>query len=426
MTPHAVLHLEARSPTPRATSWSSPRTRPSATSSTSASPTSRPTRRARDRLQTDDLHGRDDHLLLGRAVRCRQRTPTAATSTTYPSDNNRRLPEALDPDAALSGRPVQTLPTAHVPVDARPKAPAATACRSAGRELQQPARRRHDGRDLVHEQHDLPGRHRPLLARARRRRDGIGLTWSAPERSSGRSSAGAEPATRPTVTCCPSGRGRRSRARLPTTSRSTRPTAGNATSRHPTPGISFIKMTGTGVFHWRVRAEFPKARHGEARALLGDADVHAHDRAAAQPRTGSARPRPAELGPEDRRQGVQGADRQDARLHAGRSDSPPTTRASRRHDAVGYQSGGTLYWRVAGVDEDRNQGDWTLSRSSSCRGCASRSWAREAQEEDQGHDQGLDDDRRAGWGRCAVRVTGPGMKPVSGSRRTRSETRSSR
>jgi hypothetical protein len=25
----------------------------------------------------------------------------------------------------------------------------------------------------------------------------------------------------------------------------------------------------------------------------------------------------------------------------------------------GYNGGGTLYWRVAGVDEDRNQGDWT-------------------------------------------------------------------
>jgi hypothetical protein len=24
----------------------------------------------------------------------------------------------------------------------------------------------------------------------------------------------------------------------------------------------------------------------------------------------------------------------------------------------GYNAGGTLYWRVAGVDEDRNQGDW--------------------------------------------------------------------
>jgi hypothetical protein len=28
----------------------------------------------------------------------------------------------------------------------------------------------------------------------------------------------------------------------------------------------------------------------------------------------------------------------------------------------GYQSGGTLYWRVAGVDEDRNQGDWTQAQ----------------------------------------------------------------
>ena len=28
----------------------------------------------------------------------------------------------------------------------------------------------------------------------------------------------------------------------------------------------------------------------------------------------------------------------------------------------GYQSGGTLYWRVAGVDEDRNQGDWSTAQ----------------------------------------------------------------
>jgi len=27
--------------------------------------------------------------------------------------------------------------------------------------------------------------------------------------------------------------------------------------------------------------------------------------------------------------------------------------------SYGYTGGGTLYWRVAGVDEDRNQGDWT-------------------------------------------------------------------
>ena len=25
----------------------------------------------------------------------------------------------------------------------------------------------------------------------------------------------------------------------------------------------------------------------------------------------------------------------------------------------GYNGGGTLYWHVAGVDEDRNQGDWS-------------------------------------------------------------------
>jgi uncharacterized lipoprotein YmbA len=26
---------------------------------------------------------------------------------------------------------------------------------------------------------------------------------------------------------------------------------------------------------------------------------------------------------------------------------------------TGYNAGGTLYWRVAAVDEDRNQGDWS-------------------------------------------------------------------
>src|SRR5204863_348264 len=29
-----------------------------------------------------------------------------------------------------------------------------------------------------------------------------------------------------------------------------------------TPAVSFIKMTGTGVFHWRVRAEFPTSSTG--------------------------------------------------------------------------------------------------------------------------------------------------------------------
>ena len=30
-----------------------------------------------------------------------------------------------------------------------------------------------------------------------------------------------------------------------------------------TPATSFLKMTGTGVFHWRVRANFPKQTSGE-------------------------------------------------------------------------------------------------------------------------------------------------------------------
>ena len=38
-----------------------------------------------------------------------------------------------------------------------------------------------------------------------------------------------------------------------------------------TPAASFIKMTGTGVWHWRVRAEFPKSGSGtDAGAVLGD------------------------------------------------------------------------------------------------------------------------------------------------------------
>jgi hypothetical protein len=29
----------------------------------------------------------------------------------------------------------------------------------------------------------------------------------------------------------------------------------------------------------------------------------------------------------------------------------------------GYSAGGTLYWRVAAVDEDRNQGDWSQAQT---------------------------------------------------------------
>ena len=129
-----------------------------------------------------------------------------------------------------------------------------------------------------------------------------------------------------------------------------------------TPVASFIKMTGTGVFHWRVRAEFPKDTTGTVPGPYSATQTFT--RTIGEPvnaRTDSAKDHV--LLSWDPRLGVKQYKVQIASLpdfsrviETVTTDNPSYAPTMTQY---GYNGGGTLYWRVAGVDEDRNQGDWT-------------------------------------------------------------------
>jgi hypothetical protein len=129
-----------------------------------------------------------------------------------------------------------------------------------------------------------------------------------------------------------------------------------------TPATSFLKMTGTGVFHWRVRANFPKALSGEVPGPYSA--TQAFTRTIGEPgnaRTDSARdhvllswdPR---LGAKEYKVQISSSPDFSRTVEQATTDNlsfaPLMTLTS-------YAAGGTLYWRVAAADEDRNQGDWT-------------------------------------------------------------------
>ena len=128
------------------------------------------------------------------------------------------------------------------------------------------------------------------------------------------------------------------------------------------PLVSFIKMSGTGIWHWRVRAEFPKTGSGQTpgpysasqtftRTISQPANARTdantdHVLLAWDPKLGV------------RQYKVQISSTPD---FASTVDSVTTDNSSfaPTMSSYGYTQGGTLYWRVAGVDEDRNQGDWS-------------------------------------------------------------------
>jgi hypothetical protein len=129
-----------------------------------------------------------------------------------------------------------------------------------------------------------------------------------------------------------------------------------------TPASSFIKMTGTGVWHWRVRAEFPKSNSGTVPGPYSATQTFT--RTIGEPanaRTDSAKdhvllswdPR---MGVKEYRVQIASSPDFSRMVENTTTDNPsyapPMTQTT-------YLRGGTLYWRVAGVDEDRNQGDWT-------------------------------------------------------------------
>ncbi|MDQ2910537.1 MAG: hypothetical protein M3R26_05000 [Actinomycetota bacterium] len=129
-----------------------------------------------------------------------------------------------------------------------------------------------------------------------------------------------------------------------------------------TPAVSFIKMTGTGVWHWRVRAEFPTASGGATPGPYSA--TQAFTRTIGEPvNAATDSSRDHVLLSWDPRLGVK-----EYKLQIASStdfsrvvETVTTDNASYAPSMTlsGYTAGGTLYWRVAGVDEDRNQGDWT-------------------------------------------------------------------
>ena len=129
-----------------------------------------------------------------------------------------------------------------------------------------------------------------------------------------------------------------------------------------TPAVSFIKMTGTGVFHWRVRAEFPNVGSGQTpgpysptqsftRTIGQPINTHTdadntHVLLSWDPRLGAKTYKVQVAGTPDFSRRIEETSTDNA------SYAPTMTQ-------YGYNAGGTLYWRVAAVDEDRNQGDWS-------------------------------------------------------------------
>ena len=131
------------------------------------------------------------------------------------------------------------------------------------------------------------------------------------------------------------------------------------------PAVSFEKLTGTGVFHWRVRAEFPKQSYGSTPGpwsatmpftrVIGE-PTGAHTDGAPDHLLLSWN---SKLGVKDYR--VEISSRPDFSTTVESVETDNTSYAPKLQD-IAYLNGGALYWRVAGMDEDRNVGDFTQAQ----------------------------------------------------------------
>ncbi len=128
------------------------------------------------------------------------------------------------------------------------------------------------------------------------------------------------------------------------------------------PATSFQKLTGTGVFHWRVRAEFPKQGYGTTPGPWSASSPFT--RSIGEPgglRTDAAPDHVLlswnpKLGIKQYK--VQVSGRPDFATTIEDTTTDNTAYAPKLSD-VAYLSGNQLYWRVAGVDADGNAGDFS-------------------------------------------------------------------
>jgi hypothetical protein len=128
------------------------------------------------------------------------------------------------------------------------------------------------------------------------------------------------------------------------------------------PATSFQKLTGTGIFHWRVRAEFPKQGYGSTPGPWSA--TQAFTRSIGEPgglRTDAAPDHllfswSPKVGVKQYKLQVSG--RPDFSTPVENVTTDNTADAPKLTD-VAYLSGNQLYWRVAGVDADGNVGDFS-------------------------------------------------------------------
>jgi hypothetical protein len=129
-----------------------------------------------------------------------------------------------------------------------------------------------------------------------------------------------------------------------------------------TPATSFLKMTGTGVFHWRVRASFPTQTGSEVPGPYSA--TQSFTRTIGEPGHAKTDSAPDHvLLSWDPRIGVKQYKVQVASTpdfsRTVETVTTDNTSYAPLMTSGSYTRGGLLYWRVAAIDEDRNQGDWT-------------------------------------------------------------------
>ena len=131
------------------------------------------------------------------------------------------------------------------------------------------------------------------------------------------------------------------------------------------PAVSFEKLTGTGVFHWRVRAEFPKQSYGSTPGPWSA--TMPFTRVIGEPTGAQTDGAPDHLLLSwNAKTGVKGyrveiSSRPDFSTTVESVETDNTSYAPKLQD-IAYLNGGALYWRVAGMDEDRNVGDFTQAQ----------------------------------------------------------------